>query len=143
MTTRVIKSITHQSNDNIKATGISLIKLEPTITRLRLKQILSNIRIKTVGGNFLVIVSHQLVEVIMEYAKSLGLVDIKNQWFYIICDTNNNRGDITSFTRLLREGDNVAFAYNTSITSDSCRVSISNNTDFGQCLIPDVRHASR
>ncbi|XP_018576793.1 ionotropic receptor 93a isoform X2 [Anoplophora glabripennis] len=122
MTTRVIKSITQQSNLNIKATGISLIKLERNITKYHLNEIMSTIRTKTVGGNFLVIVSHQLVETIMEYAKSLNLVDIKNQWLYIICDSIYNNSDITSYKRLLREGDNVAFVYNTSITSENCRV---------------------
>ncbi|KAJ8961600.1 hypothetical protein NQ314_005917, partial [Rhamnusium bicolor] len=73
MANRVIKSITQQSDYNVKASGVSLIKLENNISRTDLKSVLSTIHPKTVGGNFMVIVSYELVESIMEYAKSLEM----------------------------------------------------------------------
>ncbi|KAJ8957247.1 hypothetical protein NQ318_007811 [Aromia moschata] len=122
MTTRVIKSITKQSDSDDKLSGISLIKLENNISKANLKSLLATIHTNTVGGNFLVIVSYDLVETVMEYAKELELVNIRNQWLYVISDTDYNYHDMSSFTKLLREGDNVAFVYNTTIPSDTCKL---------------------
>lgn len=79
-----------------------------------------------VGRNFLAIVSFDIVDLVMEYSKSLSLTNTKNQWFYIISDTNMKKKDIHRFQKLLREGDNVAFLYNSTQISDLCTVLNSN-----------------
>ncbi|RZC40297.1 glutamate receptor ionotropic, delta-2, partial [Asbolus verrucosus] len=123
--TRVIKSITAESSNlRINAAAISLLKVETKTSmneiRRSLKEILSEISIKTVGRNFLVIVGYEIVEIVMEFAKSFKLVNTKNQWLYVISNTNHKIKDINRYRQLLTEGDNVAFLYNNTVDSDSC-----------------------
>ncbi|XP_074038952.1 ionotropic receptor 93a isoform X3 [Leptinotarsa decemlineata] len=120
MTTRIIKSLTQPSNYAAKATSISLIKLKRNISKTNLKSILSMIDPKTVGGNFLVLASYYLVGTIMDYSKSLNLVDIRKQWLYVISDTDRKYHDMHVFRNMLKEGDNVAFIYNTTVLSSNC-----------------------
>ncbi|XP_030750228.1 ionotropic receptor 93a [Sitophilus oryzae] len=126
MITRIIRSVTKQAN-RIGASGISLMKLFSSSSlsieeiRSNFKEKLSTIDPKTVGGNFLVIVSFEFVEIIMEYAKELKLVDTLNQWLYVISDTTNKITGLMRFKRLLKEGDNVAFIYNNTISKKSCK----------------------
>ncbi|XP_060523883.1 ionotropic receptor 93a isoform X1 [Cylas formicarius] len=121
--TRVIKSLTKPAN-KMSASGISLMELIDFATmdeiRLNIKYKLSTISSTRVGGNFLVIVSYKLVDLIMEYAKQLNLVDIKNQWLYVISDTNSKISNMKKFKRLLKEGDNVGFVFNSSVSSHMC-----------------------
>lgn len=123
MTTRVVKSLTQTSAHDTKASGISLIKLPKKATKTDIKTILSNINPKAMGKNFAVIVSYGLVGAIMEYAKDEGLVDIINQWMYIISDTEDKYHEIEMFDNLLKIGDNIAFIYNTTKSDESCTVS--------------------
>jgi ionotropic glutamate receptor len=126
--TRVVKAITaDSSNLHVNTAAVSLIKLEtriPTSTlRKSLRDVLSSISIKTVGGNFLAIVGFEIVELMMEFAKSLGLVNTRNQWLYVIPNTRSRSKEIDRFKQLLTEGDNVAFLYNSTVNSASCTVS--------------------
>lgn len=77
---------------------------------------------KTVGRNFLAVVGIEVVEVLMEYAKTSGLADIKNQWLYVISDANKYKADMGHLRKLLKEGDNVAFIYNTTSDKVDCVV---------------------
>ncbi|XP_057661062.1 ionotropic receptor 93a [Diorhabda carinulata] len=120
MITRIIKSITQRRTSNAKASGISLMKLESNMSRIDLKTVLSTIDPKIVGSNYLVIASYYIVGILMEYAKSLQIAGINNQWMYIISDTNRHFQDIHVFENLLKEGDNVAFLYNSSFTTNVC-----------------------
>ncbi|KAG5884877.1 hypothetical protein JTB14_025041 [Gonioctena quinquepunctata] len=121
MTTRIVKSVTQPSNyDDVNAIGVSLIKLRRNISKKKLKSILSTIDPKSVGGNFVVIASYDLVMTIMGYSKSLELVDTKNQWLYVIPNTDRKYHDMHVFKNILKEGDNVAFIYNSTMTSDKC-----------------------
>ncbi|MBV2145308.1 MAG: hypothetical protein KTM48_00990, partial [Wolbachia endosymbiont of Pissodes strobi] len=78
----------------------------------------------------LVIVNFELVEIIMEYAKELKLVDTKKQWLYLVSNTNNKIKNFKKFKRMLKEGDNVAFIYNSTVVNDVCMVSIRYTYDF-------------
>ncbi|CAH1154998.1 unnamed protein product [Phaedon cochleariae] len=121
MTTRIIKSVTQRTNyHDVHSTGISLVHLKPNISRYDLKSLFSTIHPKAAGHNFLVIASHYLVGSIMEYAKSSNLVDTINQWLYVIADTENATREMEVFHKYLGEGDNVAFIYNTTVTSENC-----------------------
>nr|WJJ63358.1 ionotropic receptor 93a [Pachyrhinus yasumatsui] len=123
--TRVIKSVTKRAN-RIDASGISLLRLFSNSStslddvRATLKPRLSTIDSKIVGGNFIVIVSYELVELVMEYAKDLHLVDTQNQWLYVISDTSSKVENLFRFKRLLKEGDNVAFIYNSTVVDKVC-----------------------
>lgn len=60
MITRVIKSVTQRKFGDSKATGISLMQLQPNMSRTELKDVLSTINPKVLGNNFLVIASYYL-----------------------------------------------------------------------------------
>lgn len=126
--TRVVKSITAQySNLRVNAAAVTLVKLETrhiSMDEIRrsVKEIFSSVSIKTVGQNFLAIVGFELVELLMEYAKTLRLVNTRTQWLYVISNTNFKHKDVNRFKQLLSEGDNVAFLYNNTVNNEACTV---------------------
>lgn len=126
MITRVVTSLTKETADLAGSVAVSLIKLQTNGTSLNfretIKSTLSTVSVKTVGRNFLAIVGIEVVEVLMEYAKVSGLTDIKNQWLYVISDANKYKTDMGHLRKLLKEGDNVAFIYNTTSNSADCVV---------------------
>nr|QPZ88965.1 ionotropic receptor 1 [Diaphorina citri] len=71
----------------------------------RIHNLLSSIRVKRDNSNYM--------------AKSLGLVNPINQWLFIVPDTKYNF-NVTTFGNLLGEGENVAFAYNSSTATAQC-----------------------
>lgn len=127
MVTRVVSGFTAESSD-LKITGaaVSLIALETTAhapdSRRILIDKLSAIHTTSVGTNFLAIVELDMMGKLMEVAKSLGLVNTKNQWLYVICDTNWKKKDISYVKKIMKEGDNVAFIYNTTVADPKCTV---------------------
>lgn len=123
MTTRIVKSLTQTDIFEQKAIGISLTKLPKKATKTDIKSTLSNMNPKKIGRNFMAIVSYGLVGAIMEYAKDQGLTNIKNQWMYMISDTDERYHEITMFDKLLTTGDNIAFVYNITKSDISCVVS--------------------
>lgn len=126
MITRVVTSLTKETSDLGGSVAVSLIKLQTNGSALNfretIKSTLSTVSVKTVGRNFLAVVGIEIVEVLMEYAKSSGLTDIKNQWLYVISDANRYKSDVGHLKKLLKEGDNVAFIYNTTGGSMDCVV---------------------
>lgn len=126
MITRVVTSLTKETTDLAGSVAVSLIKLQTNGTSLNfretIKSTLNTISVKTVGRNFLAIVGIEVVEVLMEYAKLAGLTDIKNQWLYVISDANRYKMDVGHLKKLLKEGDNVAFIYNTTSENGDCVV---------------------
>lgn len=126
MITRVVTSLTKETSDLAGSVAVSIIKLQTNGTALSfretIKSTLSSISVKTVGRNFLAIVGIEVVEVLMEYAKSSGLADIKNQWLYVISDVNKYNTEVGHLRKLLKEGDNVAFIYNTTKDTADCVV---------------------
>lgn len=127
MVTRVITSITKDTSAvAATSTALSLMKIDTTGTIMTLRESIKNLLLsmssRTAGENFLVVVSIDVVEIVMEYAKAVGLVTIKNQWLYVISDGNKGQTDISHLTKLLGEGDNVAFIYNTTSHDATCMV---------------------
>lgn len=51
----------------------------------------------------------------------------ENSWLIIIPDIDSSSNNITSFTNLLSEGENISFIYNTTKTVGKCTVSYYNN----------------
>ncbi|XP_066259282.1 ionotropic receptor 93a-like [Euwallacea similis] len=127
--TRVIRSITRQVT-SVGASGISLISLvgkssDPSELEANLKSGLSGIRSRKLSRNFVVVVHLELVEKIMEYAKRENLVNTDTKWLYVISDSNNKKvQNLNRFKPLLREGDNIAFIYNTTVLTDICQIGI-------------------
>ncbi|KAK6635692.1 hypothetical protein RUM44_000946 [Polyplax serrata] len=104
--------------------SVSVYKLDKLRTewsrRKQIHKIMTNFPTKILGSNFLVIAKRDLVGVIMEVAKSAGLVHPLSQWLYIIPDSDMGRDNITGLSALLTEGDNVSFIYNGTSPNPSC-----------------------
>lgn len=149
MITRVVTSLTKETCDLGGSVAVSVIKLADTNGsnngvgyRDAIRTTLGAVDIKTVGRNFLAIVGIEAAEVLMEYAKNTGLVNIENQWLYVISDMNRSvveiifrglvlfitsrwsryKADVSHLRKLLKEGDNVAFIYNTTGSGVDCVV---------------------
>lgn len=71
---------------------------------------------------YVVVAKYELVEKIMQYAKQQNLVDTNTQWLYVISNSNDTIRNMMRFKAMLREGDNVAFIYNSTSTKDICMV---------------------
>lgn len=127
MITRVVTSLTKETSDLGGSVAVSIIKLQTNGSALNFRETirstLASVSVKTVGRNFLAIVGIEVVEVLMEYAKTSGLAGINNQWLYVISDANRYKMDVAHLRKLLKEGDNVAFIYNTTSSNVDCVVS--------------------
>ncbi|KAE8737044.1 Ionotropic receptor 93a, partial [Frankliniella occidentalis] len=77
-------------------------------------------RLTRLGERYLVLVGSDLVGVIMDVAKSLGMVHPLSQWLYVLSDATF--GNLVTLTSLLHEGDNVAFVanYTSSAPQETC-----------------------
>ena len=53
-----------------------------------------------------------------------GLMSINTQWLFMIPDTNDGDSKILSELEKSTDGDNVAFLYNSSVTSSTCNVQL-------------------
>ncbi|KAB0802205.1 hypothetical protein PPYR_04391 [Photinus pyralis] len=125
MVTRVISSFTRESSDiQITGAAVSIIELasyaKSSDNKNNIRKKLSVINIDSVGTNFLAIVSIDTVQMVMNASKTLGLTTAKNQWLFVISDTDWKNNDISYVTDWLREGDNIAFVYNTTMSHPSC-----------------------
>lgn len=106
---------------------ISLVKLNTssssvTQNRQGIIDSISGISTKRVGRNFLVVVSFDNMEILLEVAKLRGLVNTRTRWLYVLSDTDGSHHNITSVKSYLKEGDNISFMYNTTTNDDACKV---------------------
>lgn len=60
------------------------------------------------------------MQIIMEIARDLKMVDTASQWFYVVSDSNSERHNISAISPLIEEGNNVAFIYNFTRAGDDC-----------------------
>lgn len=126
MTTRIIRCISQTFHVQSQSASITLMKLPSNSSSAKLhdnlKEILYSVRTSTMGRNFMVVVSFDLIETVMEYAKMFNLANTKNQWLYVIANTNYKHADILRFKKLIKEGDNIAFIYNYTSVNTKCTV---------------------
>lgn len=54
----------------------------------------------------------------------MHLLTAENSWLIIIPDIDSTKSNMSSFTSLLNEGENVSFIYNTTKTGSKCIVSL-------------------
>lgn len=48
---------------------------------------------------------------------------VENSWLIIIPDIDSSRNNLSTFTNLLNEGENISFIYNTKKNASKCTVS--------------------
>ncbi|KAJ4451385.1 hypothetical protein ANN_02847, partial [Periplaneta americana] len=98
-------------------------KINNTITfrRRSVTKVLEDLPVNRLGSNFVVSVSHELIGVVMEVCKRVGLSEPVNQWFYLVPDANSINSNMSAYISLLNEGENIAFAQNTTTNSSKCK----------------------
>jgi ionotropic glutamate receptor len=85
-----------------------------------IRNLLRNLPTRFIGTNFLVLVTSELMQTIMEIARDLKMVNTFSQWFYVVSDTNYKNNNISIVTTLIEEGNNIAFIYNYTKDTDEC-----------------------
>ncbi|XP_017778842.1 PREDICTED: glutamate receptor ionotropic, delta-2 [Nicrophorus vespilloides] len=124
MVTRVVSTLTKESSALKNNAAISLIKLETNSsaadTRLAIKETFESLLVDSLGSHYLAIVTMDTMETVMDIASDMGLVTPINQWLYIIPDANYGNYNISTVQKFMKEGDNLAFIYNATVTSPDC-----------------------
>lgn len=135
----------NESSDLVKPLSVSIYKIIESAhdwdRRKFLRNLLKSLPTKFIGKNFMVLVTSKLMQIVMEVARDLKMVDTcrfsrkvwnriiaKNfifkvsQWFYVVSDTNFLSHNISIVSSLIDEGNNVAFIYNFTRSDDECAV---------------------
>lgn len=68
------------------------------------------------------IVTTDVMASVLQVAKSLDMVHPKSQWLFVVSDTDGRYDNITSFSEVMEEGENVAIIYNLTSSEPHCRV---------------------
>ncbi|XP_021926549.1 ionotropic receptor 93a [Zootermopsis nevadensis] len=87
--------------------------------RASIMKLLKDFPVNRLGSNFIVAVSHEVVGVIMEVCKAVGLSHPETQWLYVIADSDAII-NMSAFTSLLSEGENIAFVHNSRSSGVEC-----------------------
>ncbi|KAL7015643.1 hypothetical protein ACKWTF_016567 [Chironomus riparius] len=111
-------------SNEVQPLSVSIYRIRETTLdwnrRKFIRNLLKSLPTKFIGTNFLILVTTDLMQTIMEIARDLKMVDTFSQWFYIVSDTNYLHNNITSITSLIDEGNNIAFIYNFTRFDDDC-----------------------
>lgn len=122
----MLTSLTIDTNElSTGSTSVSLIKLDEYNTGLdksSIKNTLSTFTSQMSTSSFIVIVSLDLATYILQAAQSLELMDITSQWLFVISDYKLDNDTTLEILSNLREGNNVAFLNNASVSNSSCKV---------------------
>jgi len=54
--------------------------------------------------------------------KAVGLSLPESQWLYLISDSDSLNNNVSAFATLLSEGENIAFAHDSSSSNEGCEV---------------------
>lgn len=115
-----------ESSDMVKPLSVSIYKIVDSAhdwdRRKFIRGLLKSLPTKFIGKNFMVMVTSKLMQIIMEIARDLKMVDTFSQWFYIVSDTNFLNHNITTAISLIEEGNNVAFIYNYTRSDEECAI---------------------
>lgn len=120
----------HETNEILRKEEIekTLKKLRPKFNGKFIKKINKtdsrSRNIFTIGENYCVIVTTDVMASVLQVAKSLNMVHPKSQWLFIVSDTDGRYDNITSFGDIMGEGENVAIIYNLTSSDPNCRVLI-------------------
>ncbi|XP_058458924.1 ionotropic receptor 93a [Malaya genurostris] len=113
-----------KESDEVTPLSVSMFRIESHThmwdKRKAVRKVLLSLPTQYIGTNFIGIVTTQTMELLMEIAKELKMVNPMSQWLYVIADTTSERNNISSIHQMLAEGDNVAFVYNLRKESQSC-----------------------
>lgn len=139
MISHVIISLSQESPDGyIEPSAISMFKLSSKShewdRKREIRKTLRSLPIRSVGSNFIAIVTQKTMKIVMELAKDAGLVNVFTQWLYVVSDTDDKTANFTEATHFIEEGDNIAIAYNMTRSDKSCVVSLESRLPDATCF---------
>jgi glutamate receptor, ionotropic, invertebrate len=111
-------------SNQVKPLSVSIYRIQDAALewnrRKIIRSLLKSLPTKFIGTNFMVLVTSELMQAIMEIARDLKMVDTFSQWLYVVSDTNYRYNNISVITTLIDEGNNVAFIYNYTRDDADC-----------------------
>lgn len=125
-----------ESGNLVKPLSVSIYRMKETAhewdRRKFIRNLLKALPTKFIGRNFMVLVTTQLMQSIMEIARDLKMVDTFSQWLYVVSDTNYINNNISAIMPLIDEGNNIAFIYNFTKFGEECATGL--NCHAGELL---------
>uniref|UniRef100_T1HWR6 Uncharacterized protein n=1 Tax=Rhodnius prolixus TaxID=13249 RepID=T1HWR6_RHOPR len=107
--------------------AISLYKIESSKNDVDVKRnkeifnTISSLPSLEINRNFLILAEVDIIPVVYESAKSVGLVDPTSKWLFIGMKTDfSNHNNINKFIHIVGDGENVAFIYNSTDDTGLC-----------------------
>lgn len=127
MVNQVIVSLSQESPDGyIQPSAISMFRLSSKShewdRKRDIRKTLRNLPVRSIGQNFIAVVTTKTMKIVMELAKDAGLVNVFTQWLYVVSDTNEKSANFSEITHFIDEGDNIAIAFNLTRADTSCQV---------------------
>lgn len=111
-------------SNQVKPLSVSIYRIRESALdwnrRKFVRSLLKSLPTKFIGTNFMILVTTELMQTIMEIARDLKMVHTMAQWFYVVSDTNYLSNNISSTKSLIEEGNNIAFIYNYTKQNDEC-----------------------
>lgn len=111
-------------SNQVKPLSVSIYRIRDTTLdwnqRKFIRNLLKSLPTRFIGTNFLILVSTELMQMIMEIARDLRMVNTYSQWFYVVSDTNFKTNNMSMITSMIEEGNNIAFIYNFTRSSVDC-----------------------
>ncbi|KAG5667976.1 hypothetical protein PVAND_015934 [Polypedilum vanderplanki] len=111
-------------SNQVQPLSVSVYKIRETSLdwnrRKHIRNILTSLPSRFIGTNYMVLVTTELMQTIMEIARDLKMVNTFSQWFYVVSDTNYKSGNMSTVLSLLEEGNNIAFIYNYTSDNGEC-----------------------
>ncbi|XP_055623871.1 ionotropic receptor 93a [Toxorhynchites rutilus septentrionalis] len=123
MIARSVAALSKES-DGVQPLSLSLFLIESHThmweKRKTIRKVLMSLPTQYIGTNFIAIVSTPTMELVMEIAKDLNMVNPKSQWLYVVSETTAASNNISAVHQIISEGDNIAFVYNLRRDAQSC-----------------------
>lgn len=120
---RSVLALSKESED-VPPLSLSLFRIESHThmweKRKAVRKVLLGLPTRYIGTNFIAIVTATTMELVMDIAKELKMVNPLAQWLYVVSDTTAEHNNISSVHSIISEGDNIAFVYNMRRTAASC-----------------------
>ncbi|KAL1395387.1 hypothetical protein pipiens_011292 [Culex pipiens pipiens] len=120
---RAVLALSKESED-VLPLSLSLFRIESHThmweKRKAVRKVLLGLPTRYIGTNFIAIVTVSTMELVMDIAKELKMVNPLAQWLYVVSDTTAEQNNISSVHSIISEGDNIAFVYNMRKTAASC-----------------------
>ncbi|XP_050529365.1 ionotropic receptor 93a isoform X2 [Daktulosphaira vitifoliae] len=121
----IVTSLTKHYSNSIKSPSVTIFEFftqEPEWKRRKIliQNFQQFLKEGEKNSNFICIISVHHVPLILDAAKTLRLLSAENSWLIIIPDMDSSSSNVSSFSNLLSEGENVSFIYNATKTEPKC-----------------------